>query len=452
MSSIVLPGGSSAVSRLAVRVIAVCWFLVLLDGLDLFVYGAVLPGVLEDEAFGLTKSTAGDIGSLTNLGMLLGALTAGLLNDRIGRRPVVLVGVIIFSLAAAGTAVAPSVAVFALVRFIAGYGLGGLLPTCIALVQEFAPAGRKAFAVTFLMTAHQAGGALAGAMAMSVVEALGWRSVYWFGALPLLLVPVVWILLPESITHLLSSGRTGRAREQAAKYGVPLAFYTPEQGAEKRRGRVRALFDSSARRTTLLFWVASFFGLLLVYGVNTWLPTMMRGHGYNLGSAISFLLVINLGGIVGMLTAGPLADRFGPRRVAMIWFACTAVGVGLLAFHMPLLVTYIVVFCTGGFLFSAQTLIYAATSSYYLPSVRATALGWVSAVGRWGSIFGPWIGGVLLSHGLTTGGFGLFAAAAVIALVMITFVRRTPEVDIVDAAEAGSVEPARVAPGARVAP
>ncbi|WP_433522069.1 MFS transporter [Nocardia pseudovaccinii] len=436
MSSIALPGGNTAISRLAVRVIALCWFLVLLDGLDLFVYGAVLPGVLDDKAFHLTKAMGGDIGSLTNFGMLLGALSAGLLTDRIGRRKILITGVIIFSIASAGAAAAPSVGAFALARFISGYGLGALLPTCIALVQEFAPAGRKAFAVTFLMTAHQAGGALAGALAMSVVHELGWRSVYWFGALPLLLVPVVWALLPESITYLLSSGRTEQADAQAAKYGVPLEFYTPEQGAQRRRGDVRALFASSVRQTTLLFWIASFFGLLLVYGMNTWLPTMMRGHGYNLGSAISFLLVINLGGIAGMLIAGPLADRFGPRPVAMIWFAMTAIGVGLLVFHMPLVVTYTVVFLTGGFLFSAQTLIYASTSSYYLPSVRATALGWVSSVGRWGSIFGPWFGGVLLSHGLTTSGFGMFAAAAVIALLMISFVRRNPEVDAINAAEA----------------
>ncbi|MVU80647.1 MFS transporter [Nocardia sp. ET3-3] len=429
------PGGSTAITTLATRVIALCWFLVLLDGLDLFVYGAVLPGVLDDKAFHLTKAVAGDIGSLTNFGMLLGALTAGLLTDRIGRRRLLLAGVVIFSLASGGAATAPSVGVFAVARFISGYGLGALLPTCIALVQEFAPPRRKAIAVTFLMTAHQAGGALAGALAMSVVHALGWRSVYWLGMLPLLLIPVVWALLPESITYLISSGRTERATALASKYGVPLGFYAPEPGAERRRGDVRALFAAPVRTTTLLFWVASFFGLLLVYGMNTWLPTMMRGHGYNLGSAISFLLVINLGGIVGMLVAGPLADRFGPQRVAMAWFACTAVGVGLLVNHMPLVWTYVVVFATGGFLFSAQTLIYASTSSYYLPSVRATALGWVSAVGRWGSIFGPWFGGVLLSHGLTTSGFGMFSAAAVIALLTLAFVRRNPEVDAINAAD-----------------
>ncbi|MGV9675750.1 MFS transporter [Nocardia sp. NPDC003482] len=254
-------------------------------------------------------------------------------------------------------------------------------------------------------------------------------------ALATRVIALCWALLPESVTYLLASGRTERARALCAKYGVPLGFYAPEPGAPERRGSVRALFARGIRSTTLLFWIASFFGLLLVYGMNTWLPTMMRGHGYNLGSAISFLLVINLGGIVGMLVAGPLADRFGPQRVAMIWFAMTALGVGLLVFRMPLAATYTVVFVTGGFLFSAQTLIYASTTTHYLPSVRATALGWVSSVGRWGSIVGPWFGGVLLSHGLTTGGFGMFAAAAVIALITLSFVRRDPRVEAVAATE-----------------
>lgn len=408
-----------AVNRLAARVLALCWLLILFDGLDLFSYGAVLPAMLEDKTFPLTKTTAGDIGSLTNLGMLAGALIAGLLTDRIGRRPILLAGVTIFSLASTAAALAPTVAIFATVRFAAGFGLGGLLPICIALTMDFAPAHRRHAAVTFLMTAHQAGGALAAALAMTMVDTLGWRSVYWLGALPLLLIPVVWLLLPESITYLLSSGRTERATALATKYAVPLTVYAPEPQARQQHGSARALFGPTVRRNTALLWAASFFGLLLVYGVNTWLPTMMRGHGYNLGSAISFLLVINLGGIAGMLIAGPLADRLGARRVTIAWFALTALGVATLALHLPLVATYAMVFCTGGFLFSAQTLIYAATGARYPASVRGTAIGWVSSIGRWGSIAGPWVGGMLLAHGLGTGGFPLFATAALIAMILL---------------------------------
>ncbi|GAB3150408.1 aromatic acid/H+ symport family MFS transporter [Amycolatopsis stemonae] len=424
MSTRELGGSAAATVRLSIRVTALCWILVLLDGLDLFVYGATLPGVLADKSFGLTAVTGGTIGSLTTFGMLLGALASGILTDRTGRRKIIITGVVVFSLAAAACAAAPTVAFFGAARFVAGIGLGGLLPSAIAMVMEYAPAWRKNLAVTTVMTAHQAGGALAGALGMTLVQSLGWRSVYWIGALLLVVVlPAVVFLLPESLTFLLAKGKTGRARAIADKYAVSLDTFAPEP-AEDRRGGLRGLSTPSVRMTTLLFWIASFAGLLLVYGVNTWLPTMMRGSGYNLGSAISFLLVINLGGIAGMLVAGRLADRFGARPVAIVWFALTACGVGLLAIHLPLAVTYMVVFLTGAWLFSAQTLIYAAVGAYYPADSRATALGWVSGVGRLGAVFGPWLGGILVASGLSSLGFVVFAIAGVLGAAMVSLVRR----------------------------
>ncbi|GLY39814.1 MFS transporter [Amycolatopsis sp. NBRC 101858] len=424
MSTRELGGTAAATVRLSIRVTALCWVLVLLDGLDLFVYGATLPGVLADKSFGLTPVTGGTIGSLTTFGMMLGALGAGILTDRTGRRKIIITGVTVFSLAAAACAAAPTVEFFGAARFVAGIGLGGLLPSAIAMVMEYAPAWRKNLAVTTVMTAHQAGGALAGALGMTLVQSLGWRSVYWIGALLLVVVlPAVVLLLPESLTFFLAKGKTDRARAIAGKFAVSLDTFAPEP-ADDRRGGLRGLFTPSVRMTTLLFWIASFAGLLLVYGVNTWLPTMMRGSGYNLGSAISFLLVINLGGIAGMLVAGRLADRFGARPVAIIWFALTACGVGLLAVHMPLVVTYVVVFLTGAWLFSAQTLIYAAVGAYYPADSRATALGWVSGVGRTGAVFGPWLGGILVAGGLSSLGFVVFAIAGVLGAVMVFLVRQ----------------------------
>jgi AAHS family benzoate transporter-like MFS transporter len=424
MSTRELGGTAAATVRLSLRVTALCWVLVLLDGLDLFVYGATLPGVLADKSFGLTPISGGNIGSLTTFGMMLGALGAGILTDRTGRRKIIITGVTVFSLAAAACAAAPTVEFFGAARFVAGIGLGGLLPSAIAMVMEYAPAWRRNLAVTTVMTAHQAGGALAGALGMTLVQSLGWRSVYWIGALLLVVVlPAVVFLLPESMTFLLAKGKTERARAIADKFAVSLDTFAPEP-AEDRRGGLRGLFTPSVRMTTLLFWIASFAGLLLVYGVNTWLPTMMRGSGYNLGSAISFLLVINLGGIAGMLVAGRLADRFGARPVAIIWFALTACGVGLLALHMPLAVTYVVVFLTGAWLFSAQTLIYAAVGAYYPADSRATALGWVSGVGRLGAVFGPWLGGILVASGLSSLGFVVFAIAGLLGAVMVSLVRQ----------------------------
>ncbi|NMO91728.1 aromatic acid/H+ symport family MFS transporter [Actinomycetospora sp. TBRC 11914] len=427
MSSALDPTRST--SRLSIRVTALCWFVVLLDGLDLFVFGAVLPRLLSEHAVGLTPVVAGEVASLTTFGMLLGALASGFVTDRLGRRMGLVLGVTVFSLASLATGLAPTLAVFGVARFVAGLGLGGLLPTAITMAMEYAAPRRKALSVAVVMTAHQAGGALAGTLGLALAASLGWRGVFMLGAVPLLVaVPALLAWLPESPSFLLARGRRSELAALAERHGVDVASLTPAD--EDRRSAdvgLRALFAHGSRRATVLFWIASFFGLLLVYGMSTWLPTMMRSNGYELGSAVAFLVVVNLGGIVGLLIAGPLADRFGARPVAVIWFVLTAVGLCLLAVKMPLIATYAVVFFTGTWLFSAQTMIYAFVGASFGPSARGTALGWASGVGRVGAIVGPSLGGLLVASGASTWGFGVFAAAAVLGAVSTALVpRRRP--------------------------
>jgi MFS family permease len=140
-------------------------------------------------------------------------------------------------------------------------------------------------------------------------------------------------------------------------------------------------------------------GLLLVYGLNQWLPTIMRDAGYALGAALAFLLVLNLGAVAGLLLAGPVADRYGSKVACAGWFALAAVFLFLLSVQMPLALTYLAVFVTGFFVFSAQVLLYAYVSRHYPTSGRGTALGWAAGIGRIGAICGPILGGLLLGAG-----------------------------------------------------
>ncbi|MFC7264334.1 MFS transporter [Streptomyces lutosisoli] len=160
----------------------------------------------------------------------------------------------------------------------------------------------------------------------------------------------------------------------------------PTAGAAVRLAAVRALFRPESRWATPLLWLASFSGLLLVYGVSTWLPQMMRASGYGLSSSVSFLLVINAGGIVGLLIAGRTADRFGAVRVSAVWFVLTAAVAPLLKAHLPLGVTYAVVAITGVWLFSAQVMVHATANTVYRESERAAGLGLVTGVGRTGAV------------------------------------------------------------------
>ncbi|NDZ76174.1 aromatic acid/H+ symport family MFS transporter [Streptomyces sp. SID10362] len=413
------PALSARGSRLALLVVGLCWLAVLFDGLDMFVYGSVLPHMLEEKALGITSGQAGDLGSYATFGMLVGALAAGTIADRIGRKKLMVSCVALFSLASGLCAIAGSVGVFGLGRTLAGVGLGGLLPTAISMVSDYAPRGRAAITIGLLMTAHHAGGILSAYVALWIVEPLGWRSAFWVCVMPLLFVPVLLRFLPESLGFLVAQGRTEEARTLAGRYDVELPAAPADKPAGARWENLANLFRGREWIQTLLYWLASFGGLLLVYGVATWLPTLMRGEGYELGSALTFVVLFNLGGIVGMLVAGRASDRFGAPRISAIWFAVTACGVFLLSVHMPLAVTFVVVFLTGVFLNSAQTMIYATVSIGSAPANRATAVGWTSGMGRFGAVFGPWLGGQLLAADLADWGFTAFAIAGFSSMVFI---------------------------------
>jgi MFS family permease len=418
MSSSPSPLLSARGSRMALLVVGLCWLAVLFDGLDMFIYGSVLPHLLETRTFGLTADQAGDLGSYATFGMLVGALVAGTIADRIGRKKLMVSCVTLFSLASGVCALADSVTVFGLGRTLAGVGLGGLLPTAISMVSDYAPRGRGALVIGLLMTAHHAGGILSAYVAKWLIDPVGWRAAFWVCVLPLLFAPVLAKMLPESLSFLVAKGRGEEAKALAERYDVEVPA-ARTGGAGDRWTNLANLFRGNEWIQTLLYWAASFGGLLLVYGVATWLPTLMRAEGYALGSALSFVVVFNLGGIVGMLVAGRAADRFGAPRISALWFALTAAGVFLLSIHMAMTVTMIVVFFTGVFLNSAQTMIYATVSIRSDADNRATAVGWTSGMGRFGAVFGPWLGGQLLASGNGDWGFTAFAIAGVSSMVFI---------------------------------
>ncbi|TQJ91502.1 aromatic acid/H+ symport family MFS transporter [Streptomyces sp. SLBN-31] len=421
------PSPTARGSRLALLVVGLCWLAVLFDGLDMFIYGSVLPHLLETKTFGLTPDQAGDLGSYATFGMLVGALTAGTVADRIGRKKLMIGCVTLFSLASGICAISDSVAVFGLGRTLAGVGLGGLLPTAISMVSDYAPRGRGAIVIGLLMTAHHAGGILSAYVAKWLVEPVGWRAAFWVCVAPLFFAPVLLKLLPESLSFLVAKGRDEEAAALAARYDAELPTTSGRKTAADRWEALRGLFRGGEWIQTLLYWLASFGGLLLVYGVATWLPTLMRTQGYELTNALTFVVVFNLGGIVGMLVAGRAADRFGAPRISAIWFALTAAGVYLLSVHMSMGVTTLVVFLTGVFLNSAQTMIYATVSIRSTPDSRATAVGWTSGMGRFGAVFGPWLGGQLLAAGNGEWGFTAFALAGVSSTVFIGIAAlRTP--------------------------
>ncbi|HST71550.1 MAG TPA: aromatic acid/H+ symport family MFS transporter [Kocuria rosea] len=420
--------GATPVLRSRAWVAPLCWIAVLLDGFDAVVLGAVLPSMLENGELGMTTAQGTAVATAGLVGMMIGALAMGYLTDRLGRRKMLIGAVVLFSLLTFAAAFSPNVLVFGLLRFLAGLGLGGCLPTAIAMVTEFARRGRGSNATTLVMTGYHVGAVLTAAIAIAVVRQFGWQEMFVLGALPaLVLVPLMLFFLPESPSWLASKGSTAEARTVAEHYGVSIDH---RSAAEEKAETVGAamLLSPGWRRNSIAIWVASFMGLLLVYGLNTWLPQIMRAAQYDLGNSLGFLLVLNVGAIAGLTVAGRVADRITPRAAGIIWFLGSAALLAALAIRLPLLGIYAMVFVTGCFVFSSQVLVYAFTAANHPPRVRATALGMSAGVGRLGAISGPIIGGALLGAGLAyPWGFFAFAAVGALGGLALTGTRTRPE-------------------------
>lgn len=415
-------------SRSARFVIALCWVAVLLDGFDLVVLGTVNPALLDYAAWNVDAGSLTVISTAGLVGMTLGALAIGSLTDVLGRRRTLIFSVTAFSVLTLACAFATSPEMLGVLRFLAGLGLGGALPTALAIVAEFAPA-KKGSASTTVMTGYHVGAVATALLALVLLESAGWRWMFVAGTLPaFVLVPLMVRYLPESPAYLAVRGRHDEAERIAAAYGLPpVTAPSPQpevRAADTETTRspaspVRVLFSPQLVRTSVSIWVTSFMGLLLVYGLNTWLPTIMREAGYDLGASLSLLLVLNAGAVVGLLVAGRVADRVGARTAGLVWFTLAALFLATLSIRLPYGI-YVLVFLAGCFVFSSQVLVYAFTSAAYPPEARATALGWSAGVGRIGAICGPILGGALLQAGIAyPWGFYAFAAVGVLGALAL---------------------------------
>jgi MFS transporter, AAHS family, benzoate transport protein len=411
-------------------VLVICGAAIFVDAYDLIVYGAVVPALLADRSWGLSATEVGAIASWTLAGQLVGALFAGILTDWIGRRRLIIGGVAWFSVGMVLCALAPSAISFTALRFIVGLGLGVVMPTASALTLEYAPAGRRKMTYAMMFGGYAVGAFCAAALASVALADLGWRFMFWISAVPaLLLVPAALIWLPESPGYLLRSGREAAARALAARHAVDLG--EPSVDGERPTSRWSSLETLFSRRylvATVLFWMASFAALLLIFGLQTWLPQLMRTAGYDLGSAVLFLGVLNGGALVGTLFAARIADQLGCRTVVVTSFLIAAGAIALLAARPQSGLTYVLIALAGLGTIGTQILINAFVGDHYPADTRASALGWALGIGRLGAIVGPTLTGWLIDSEVGfRWNFYVFAVVALAgALIAAGVPRRTP--------------------------
>jgi MFS transporter, AAHS family, benzoate transport protein len=402
-------------------------FIIIFDGYDLVIYGTVLPVLMK--TWGLTPVEAGSLASYALFGMMVGAFIFGTVANRIGLKKAIIICIVLFSGFTFLCGLAQTPTIFAVFRFLAGVGLGGVIPNVVVVMAEYAPKNIRNTLVTTMFSGVAVGGILSGVAGLTLIPNFGWQTVFYVGIIPLLLLPLIMRALPESLNFLVKTGKTTEAHAILAKLDPT---YTPQNDTVLEIPPIVAndtgiadLFKHNRLLSTLMFWIAFAMCLLVIYGINSWLPKLIMAkpeYKDNLSLSLTFLLVYNIGAVFGAILGGRLGDTFDLRKTVIAFFIIAAVVIGSLGYTSSYLL-YGFMFIAGATTSGNQILMNTLVAQYYPALLRSTGFGWAMGVGRLGAIVGPVLGGVLMSWQLPFAqNFFAFAIAAAIAAIAVFFV------------------------------
>ena len=409
-------------NRFHAKVLLWCLLILIIDGYDIAVVGIALPSIMQQ--MGVNASTAGFMASSALFGMMFGAMVLGTLSDRIGRRWALSIGVMLFSVFTAAAGFTKDPISFSVVRFIAGLGIGGVLPVIVAQMVEYSPKKIRSLMTALMTSGYALGGILAAVLGKQLIGEYGWQVVFIAAGVPVLLIPFILKLVPESMTYLISRSRNGELAEVArnlqpgVKHPADAQFVVPT--ADRVAGApVSRLFQDGRGPSTVLFWIAFFSGLFMVYALSSWLTKLMAMAGYSLGSALSFVIALNVGAIIGAVGGGWLADKFNIKWVLVGMYALGGVLLYLMTFQTSTELRYLIIGAVGACTTGAQLVAYAYCGQFYPMSIRSTGIGMASGVGRLGAIAAPLLIGQIVAlelpleqNFLVIGAFGIIGSIA----------------------------------------
>ena len=410
-----------------------CLLIIIFDGYDLVIYGVALPLLMQE--WGLSAVQAGLLASTALFGMMFGAMSFGTLSDKLGRKKTIMICVAIFSGFTFLGAFASNPIEFGILRFLAGLGIGGVMPNVVALMTEYAPKRIRSTLVAVMFSGYAIGGMTSALLGAWLVTDYGWKIMFYIAIIPFLALPILWKFLPESLMFLTKKGETEKVREivqkiapeQAIQPETTFKLSEPVAGDD---APLKALFQQGRTFSTMMFWVAFFMCLLMVYALGSWLPKLMIQAGYSLGASMIFLFALNIGGMVGAIGGGALADRFHLKPVLTTMFTVGAIALILLGFNSPQMVLYGLIAIAGAATIGSQILLYTFVAQFYPTAVRSTGMGWASGIGRIGAIVGPVLTGALLTFELPHQmNFLVIAIPGVIAALAVFMVNLKVSVD-----------------------
>lgn len=413
--------GQVKFNRFHTMLLALSICIISFDGYALSIYGPAVPLLLKD--LHMSAAIAGAIGGYSFLGASVGALACGALASRIGQRNNTLLCLGVLCISMGLTALCHTAATFGFCRFLTGIGIGGIMPSIATVASEYAPLRHRTAIVAATFSGVQIGGLAAAALSMMLFGRFGWRSVFFLGALPVLLIPVFLKTLPESPAYLLSRNRTDElaAVLRRVRPDEPLpqgVVFEIQKGAGK--APVTAIFRDRRALSTLLICLVFFMNMYLNYGLIIWLPKLMMNAGFSLQASLSTLLALQFMAFFGIIGIGAISERLGNRLVMVTCFVIGALATALLGYTANLGWVVLLAALAGTCAASAQGVANGYGALYYPPAMRSTGIGFAYSSGRFGSMVSLTLTGVLVSAHISLGTTfvalavpGLVAAAAV---------------------------------------
>ncbi|WP_205413215.1 MFS transporter [Amycolatopsis ruanii] len=389
-------GASAAHRRL---VVAVCMIVTVIEGYNLIVYGSVVPLLLADPALGITDGQTGLIGGVVYLGDALGALLAPALAERTSAKTTLATGIVVFGLGSLAFALATGGTMLAFARLLNGLGVGAALTTAMTIARDQAPARRASLVVTITMAGIPLGGVVAALLAIPVLPAFGWRTLFFVGAgLSVLIFAVLAPLrVPADPARAAADQSwTGRRKLAALVAG---------------RGKWILLAVAGAVIANMVAW----------QGLNVWAAQAMIDLGFSLSSALLFTFALTGAAVLGSFVTAWAADRHGSARIAVATGTCTIAGLaGMLVLPTGPVTAAVCIAAMGVGGHSTMNLVHTTTSSVFPAPARAAALGWSNGTSFIGAFFGPTLGGMAIGAGGAHAVFGTLAVAAGVCLVAVT--------------------------------
>ncbi|MFZ4284999.1 MFS transporter [Variovorax sp. HJSM1_2] len=401
-------------------IFGLCFMVVLLDGFDTAAIGYIAPSLVGE--WGVSKPALAPVLSAALFGLAGGALSAGPLADRLGRRTVLLASVFVFGAACLASGYVNSLTELTVLRFITGLGLGAAMPNAVTLTSEFCPDRQRAMLTNAMFCGFPLGAAFGGFLAAWMIPQWGWRSVLHLGGVvPLILFVVMLFTLPESVRYMVAKGQpVERIRRILARISATVAdassFVLTEARADvAAKSGLGVVLSPRYRTGSLMLWLAYFMGLVIFYALINWMPILFKEAGMSPQKATLVSALFPLGG-VGAIAFGWLMDRFNANRVIALGFALTALAVflvGQLIGDDGMLI--LMVFVAGAIMNTAQSSLPALAAAFYPTQGRATGVSWMLGIGRFGGIAGSFLVAQLTAHQM--GFASIFAVVAIPGLI-----------------------------------